>query len=142
MRLVLDTSVIVKAVRNFRGASAALIDAAIDGRVTLLASTSLWLEYEAVVTRPEHWVWPEFNAAEAETYLDLLAGICAPVEISFKWRGFLSDADDDMVVEVALNGRADALVTFNERDLAPASAQFGLVLRRPDAILSDLRNRP
>ncbi len=74
MRLVLDTSVIVKAVRNFRGASAAVIEAALDGRVTLLASTPLWLEYEAVVTRPEHWVWPGFIAAEADKFLDLLAG--------------------------------------------------------------------
>lgn len=142
MRLVLDTSVIVKAIRNFNGASAALIDAAVDGRVTLLASTPLWLEYEALVTRSEHWVWPGFNAAEADRFLDLLASRCTPVEISFRWRGFLSDPDDEMVVEVALNGRADALVTFNDRDFAPASTQFGLVLRRPDAILGELRNRP
>jgi putative PIN family toxin of toxin-antitoxin system len=142
MRLVLDTSVIVKAVRNFRGASAALIDAVLDGRVTLLVSTALWLEYEAVVKRPEHWIWPGFNAAEADRFLDLLAGACTPIEISFKWRGFLSDPDDEMVVEVALNGNAEALVTFNERDFASASAQFGLVLRRPDAILRDLMTRP
>lgn len=142
MRLVLDTSVIVKAIRNFNGASAALIDAAVDGRVTLLASTPLWLEYEALVTRPEHWVWPDFNAVEADKFLNLLAGLCMPVEISFSWRGFLTDADDEMVVEVALNGRADALVTFNDRDFAPAAVQFGLVLRRPDAILEELRDRP
>jgi putative PIN family toxin of toxin-antitoxin system len=142
MRLVLDTSVIVKAVRNFRGASAALIDAALDGRVTPLVSTALWLEYEAVVRRPEHWIWPGFNAAEADKFLDLLAAICTPVEISFKWRGFLSDPDDEMVVEVALNGNAQALVTFNERDFAHVSAQFGLVLRRPDAILAELMTQP
>ena len=142
MRLVLDTSVVVKAIRNFNGASAALIDAAVDGRVTLLASTPLWLEYEALVTRSEHWVWPGFNAADADRFLELLASLCTPVEISFRWRGLLSDPDDEMVVEVALNGGADALVTFNDRDFAPASAQFGLVLRRPDAILRELRNRP
>ena len=142
MRLVLDTSVIVKAIRNFRGASAALIDAAADGQVTLLASTALGLEYEALVTRPEHWVWPGFDAIKAERFLDVLAGLCTPVEISFKWRGFLADADDELVVEAALNGRADALVTFNDRDFAPASTQFGLVIRRPDAILAELRDRP
>lgn len=142
MRLVLDTSVIVKAIRNFEGASAALIDAAIDGRVTLLISTPLWLEYESLISRSEHWVWPGFNAVEADRFLDLLAGLCTPVEVSFAWRGFLADPDDEMVVEVALNGRADAIVTFNERDFAPASAQFGLALRRPDAILAQLRNRP
>ena len=142
MRLVLDTSVIVKAIRNFKGASAALINAAVDGRVTLLISTPLWLEYESLISRSEHWVWPGFNAAEADRFLDLLAGLCTPVEISFARRGFLADPDDEMVVEVALNGRADAIVTFNERDFAPAAVQFGLALRRPDAILAALRNRP
>jgi len=142
MRLVLDTSVIVKAIRNFRGASAALIDEAVGGRVTLLASTALWLEYEAVIKRPEHWVWPGFDAAEADKFLDVLAEVCSPVDISFRWRGFLNDPNDEMVVEVAMNGRADALVTFNDRDFAPATAQLGLVLRRPDAILAELRNRP
>jgi putative PIN family toxin of toxin-antitoxin system len=141
MRLVLDTSVVVKAIRNFNGASAALIDAAVDGRVTLLASTPLWLEYESLVSRSEHWVWPGFKSTEAGQFLDLLAGLCTPVEISFAWRGFLADPDDEMVVEVALNGRADAIITFNERDFAPAAVQFGLSLRRPGAILAELRSR-
>ncbi len=142
MRLVLDTSVVVKAVRNFRGASAALIAEALEGRVTLLVSTPLWLEYEAVVTRPEHWVWPGFGAEDAERFLSLLAPLCEPVDIAFKWRGFLADPDDDMVVEAALNGRADALATFDQQGFAAAAEQFGLVLQRPDAILAQLRNRP
>lgn len=49
MRLVLDTSVVVKALRNFRGASAALIVEAAEKRLTLLASTPLWLEYESAL---------------------------------------------------------------------------------------------
>jgi putative PIN family toxin of toxin-antitoxin system len=142
MRLALDTSVVIKAVRNFRGASAALIEAALEGRVTLIASTPLWLEYEAVVKRPERWVWPGFGAEEAEFFLDVLADICEPVDIRFRWRGFLRDSNDDMVLETALNGRAHALVTFNQRDFAPAATQFGLALRRPDAILAELRDRP
>ncbi|NJO35893.1 MAG: putative toxin-antitoxin system toxin component, PIN family [Rhodospirillales bacterium] len=142
MRLVLDSSVVVKAIRNFHGASAALIDEALARRATLLVSTALWLEYESVVRRPEHWVWPGFGAAEAEQFLNLLAGLCSPVEISFRWRGVLPDPDDEMVVEVAMNGRADALVTFNDRDFGPAAAQLGLVIQRPDAMLLELRSRP
>lgn len=142
MRLVLDTSVIVKAIRNFGGASAALIDEALAGRVTLLASTALRLEYESVVKRPEHWVWPGFGGADAEQFLDVLAAVCVPIDISFRWRGILPDPNDEMVLEVAMNGRADALATFNDRDFAPAAAQLGLVIRRPDAILAELRARP
>jgi putative PIN family toxin of toxin-antitoxin system len=142
MRIVIDTSVIVKAVRNFRGASAALVDAAVAGRVTALVSTPLGLEYEAVIKRPAHWVWPGFGAVEADRFLDILANVCEPVDIRFRWRGFLPDPDDDMVIEAAINGGADMITTFNERDFAPASAQFGLVIVRPDAILAALRNRP
>ncbi len=88
MRLVLDISVIVKAIRTFRGASAALIDQAVGGRVTLLSSTALWLEYEAVIKRPEHWVWPGFEAAEADGFLDVMAEVCLPVDIVSDGAGF------------------------------------------------------
>ncbi|MBT9446962.1 MAG: putative toxin-antitoxin system toxin component, PIN family [Hyphomonadaceae bacterium] len=139
MRVVLDTSVIVKAVRNPNGASAALISEAIEGRLTLLVSTALGLEYEAVTLRPEHWVWPGFGRPEAERLLDLLAAVSTPVRINFQWRGALPDPDDDMALEVALNGQADALVTFNDRDFAPAVERFGLALVRPHAILETVR---
>lgn len=102
---MLDTSVIVKALRNQRGASAALIDEALAGHVQLLASTALWIEYEAVVSRPEHWVWPGFGAADAKQFLDLLATLCTPVDIAFRWRGTLPDPDDELVLEVALTAR-------------------------------------
>lgn len=142
MRLVIDTSVIVKAIRNFNGASAALIQEAVLQRVVMLVSTPLWLEYQSVVRRPEHWVWPGFGAADAERFLDVLANVATPVEIRFRWRGFLPDPDDDMVLETAVNGGADALVTFNEQDFAPAVVRLGLELRRPNAILALLKDRP
>ena len=50
--------------------------------------------------------------------LDALCAVCSPIEISFLWRPMLRDADDEMVLEVAANGRADRLLTFNERDFA------------------------
>ena len=141
MRLVIDTSVIIKAVRNFSGASAALIQEAVRRRVILLMSTPLWLEYESVVRRSEHWISPGFGAEEAGRFLDVLANAATTVEIQFRWRGLLPDPDDDMVLETAINGGADALVTFNDLDFAPAVAAFGLELRRPDAILAALRDR-
>lgn len=141
MRLVLDTSVIVKAVRNFKGASSALIEEALKGRVILLVSTPLWLEYESVVKRPEHWVWPGFGAEESDRFLDILASACTPVDIHFRWRGLLPDADDEMVLETAINGGAEALVTFNEVDFAPAAAQLGLKLSQPSAILAALKDQ-
>jgi putative PIN family toxin of toxin-antitoxin system len=138
MRVVLDTNVIVRAIRTPAGASAMLIVEALRGRVTPLVSTALGLEYEAVAMRREHWLQPGFGRVEAERLLDALAAVAEPVEISFRWRGSLSDANDDMVLETALNGAASALVTFNRRHFEAATAQFGLALRTPADILAEL----
>ena len=62
--------------------------------------------------------------------LDILCAGCRPVEISFLWRLTLRDADDEMVLEVAVNGRADRLLTFNERDFASAGP-LGVTVERP-----------
>ncbi len=64
MRLVLDTDVLVAAFRSERGASRQLLIAALDERFVLLASTALWLEYEAVLTRPEQLTAMRLHAAE------------------------------------------------------------------------------
>jgi predicted nucleic acid-binding protein len=136
MRIVLDTTVVVK-----RGASAALVGHAVVGNVTPLASTALWLEYQAVVMRSEHWVRPGFGPAEAGAYLRIIEQVCEPVDVRFRWRGYCFDPDDDMVIEAAVNGRAEAIATFNERDFMPGAALLGLKLRHPAAILAELRGQ-
>jgi predicted nucleic acid-binding protein len=62
-----------------------------------------------------------------------------PVEIYFRWRPQLRDADDDMVLEAAINGHADALVTHNIGDFADAAARFGLPVLRPAEVLRRMR---
>jgi putative PIN family toxin of toxin-antitoxin system len=138
MRLVLDTNVIIRAIRSPESASAMLIAEALNGRITPLVSNALGLEYEAVALRAEHWVAPGFDRSEAERFLDALAEVSEPVNIAFRWRGELPDPGDDMVLEAAINGRAEALVTFNLRHFAGATAQFGLALRDPRTILANL----
>jgi len=75
------------------------------------------------------------TVAEAEIVLDVLAAVAEPVEPHFLWRPRLRDADDDMVLEAAVNGRAEAIVTFNARDFAGVADEFGLALLTPNAIL-------
>jgi len=47
------------------------------------------------------------------------------------WRPVLSDADDDRVLETAVNGRADAIVTFNRRHFVSVTKQFGIAVLSP-----------
>lgn len=131
MRLVLDTSVLVAAIRSDTGASRLLLTGALDRRYTILASTSLFIEYEAVMTRPLHLKASGIEAIEVGKLLDALAAVAIPVRLSFLWRPALRDADDDMVLEAAVNGRADAIVTFNRRDFETGAQRFGIGIWSP-----------
>lgn len=130
MKLALDTDVLVAAVRSRRGASGAWMRAILSGEATLLLSVPLALQYEAVLTRPEHLAAAGAVVEQVTMLLDTLFAVCRPVEISFLWRPILRNANDEMVREVAVNGRADRLLTFNERDFAGAN-RFGVTVERP-----------
>jgi putative PIN family toxin of toxin-antitoxin system len=136
MRLVLDTDVVVAATRSDRGASKQLLFAAFDQRYELLLSVPLVLQYESVLTRPEHLNAAGLTAEEIGVILDALIKVGKPVRFSFHWRPCLSDPDDEMVLETAVNGAANLLVTFNRRHFAPAAGQFNLTLASPGEALT------
>jgi len=83
MRLVLDTTVLVAAIRSNRGASNRLVDAALAHRFRLVASVPLFLEYEAVLTRHEHLEASGLSVGEIGILLDALASVVEPVRLSF-----------------------------------------------------------
>ena len=130
MKVALDTDVLVAAVRSRQGASRAWLGTILRGEAALLLSVPLALQYEAVLTRPEQLGASGASAEEIAGLLDAICAVCTPVEISFLWRPVLRDPDDEMVLEVAVNGRADRLLTFNERDFAGA-ARLGIAVERP-----------
>jgi predicted nucleic acid-binding protein len=121
--------VLVAAVRSRRGASRAWIGAILR-EATLLLSVPLALKYEAVLTHPQQLAAAGATVEKNTALLDALCAVCQPVEISFLWRPMLHDADDEMVLEAAVNGQADRLLTFNERDFAGAS-RLGVTVERP-----------
>ena len=61
-----------------------------------------------------------------------------PVEVNFQWRPQLADANDEMVLEAAVDGRAEALVTLNVKDFIGAAPRFGLRVLRPGQLLKEL----
>jgi putative PIN family toxin of toxin-antitoxin system len=138
MRLVLDTDVVVAGMQSPTGASRQLLLGAAAGMFKLVASVPLFLEWEAVLKRPSVLRAMALVSDEVDIVLDQLASIIEPVEFHFLWRPQLDDPDDEMVLETAINGRADAIVTFNRRHFAAAS-EFGIAVRRPAEILGELR---
>jgi putative PIN family toxin of toxin-antitoxin system len=139
MRLVLDTAAMVAAIRSDAGASRHLLRAVLQGEsVTLLVSVPLLIEYEAVMTRPEHLMAAGLTGAEVGTLLDAVAAVAEPVRLAFLWRPLLPDIDDDMVLETAVNGRADWIVTFNRRDFALTERLFAIAVLSPGEALRRL----
>lgn len=141
MRLVLDTDVMVAAIRSDAGASRRLLVAALQRTCTLLLSVPLIFEYEAVMTRPEHLEAARLSAADVGVLLDAVAQVAEPVRLAFLWRPTLKDPNDDMVLEVAVNGQADRLVTFNQRDFGTIGARFGIVVCGPGDTVKALERR-
>jgi putative PIN family toxin of toxin-antitoxin system len=139
MRLVLDTDVIVAAIRSPAGASAALLLAIDDGLAEMLATVPLFLEYEAICHRPEHMLASGLRSSELAAFFDRLVELVVPIEPWFLWRPQLHDAADEMVLEAAVNGQADALVSFNRRHFLPAAERFGLPILLPGETLGRLR---
>ena len=105
-RFVLDTNVVVAAVR--------LLLAALDQGFHLLLSVRLMIEYQAVLNRAGNLTASGVTESDIRDILDELARVCIPLKLAYYvWRPRLRDANDDMVLQTAANGNADAIVTFN-----------------------------
>jgi predicted nucleic acid-binding protein len=96
------------------------------------------LEYESVLNRPEHLAASGASPEDISAVLDELASVGKRVELTVRLRPMLPDPNDEMVLETAINGRADAIVTFNDRDFRPAAARFRCSVLRPGEVIRRL----
>lgn len=135
----MDTDVVVAGMRSPKGASATLLVYLLQHKATLLLSVALAIEYESVCLRAEHVLAVNNEVAQVRNLLNALMDIAVPVEIHYQWRPQLSDAGDEMVLEAAVNGRADAIVTFNRRDYKTAPDRFGIALWSPAETIERMR---
>lgn len=131
MLTVLDTDVLVAAIRSETGASKKLLDCALQGLVQIAASVPLVLEYEAVLTRKQHLEASGLSVSDVKVLLDALSRMMHPVKIHYLWRPSLNDPCDEMVLEAAINGEADAITTFNSRHFERVSERFEIEILSP-----------
>src|ERR1035441_1724552 len=125
--------------RSPTGASAAIVRAVRQRQATLLLSVPLALECEAVSRRSEHPVEAGLSERQVEIFVDAIIAMGEPVLTHFLWRPQLHDPNDEMVLEAAINGRADAIVTFNVRDYGTTPAQFGVEVLLPREAIARIK---
>ena len=137
----MDTDVVVAAMRSPSGASAALLGLLLKGKGVWLLSVARALEYEAICMLADHRLAANATSEEVTNLLDTVFDAIVPVEVHYQWRPQLTDAGDEIVLEAAVNGRADAIVSFNHKDYKDAPRRFGIGLRTPAEVLREIRPR-
>jgi len=138
-RIVLDTSVVVAGLRTRLGAGSAVLRLVAEGRLIALATPPLFLEYEDVLKRPEQRLAHGLTIEEVDEFLAEFAALVEPVELHFRWRPQSRDPNDEMLIEAAINGRADALVAYNTVDFIATGERFGIRVLSPAELLRKVR---
>lgn len=130
--VVLDTNVLVAAIRSKRGSSYELLQLIGEGVFKIAVSVSLTLEYESVLLR--HVADSHMTRQDILSLIDYLCELAKWQEIFFLWRPFLRDPNDDMVLELAVAAGCDGIVTHNTRDYFGVE-RFGVEVLTPAAFL-------
>jgi len=125
--------------RSPAGASAALVAFLLQGKGAWLLSVALALEYEAICMLAEHRLAAHASERDVKNLLAAIFGVVVPVEVHYQWRPQLTDAGDEMVLEAAVNGGADAIVTFNGSHFKFAPGRFGIQVWKPAEALREVR---
>jgi putative PIN family toxin of toxin-antitoxin system len=123
VHLVVDTSVVVAALRSKRGASNKVLRLIALGALSMSISVAALLEYEDVLLRKDKI--PGFTSADLQRFLDDICSVARHQEIFFTWRPTLSDPDDEIFLELAVAAGASHIVTHNKKDFIGADS-FGL----------------
>jgi len=134
----IDTNVFVADLRSAGGASRAVLRKALQGDLQPLFGNALWMEYQDLQDRP---VWGEFTSSdERRAVLAALAKQARWISVYYGWRPNLPDEGDNHLIELALAGGAQAIVTHNLRDLMGGQLRLGkLRVLTPAQCLEELK---
>jgi putative PIN family toxin of toxin-antitoxin system len=127
--IIVDTNVLVSALRSNQGAAFRLVSIIGQRRFNLHISVPVLLEYEDVLHRQLREL-PGLNADDINRFLDYICSVAHQHEIFFLWRPTLRDPKDEMLLELAVEAQCDAIITYNRRDFV-GSNQFGVQILSP-----------
>jgi putative PIN family toxin of toxin-antitoxin system len=131
-QIVIDTNVIIAALRSKRGASSRLLSLLGTGRFDIHDSVPLVLEYEDVIQRQRAHLG--LSNQDVSDFINSLCALAQHHEIYFLWRPFLSDANDELILELAVSAQCDYIVTHNLADFKGIE-EFGVKAITPGEFL-------
>ena len=137
-RVVLDTNVLVSALRSRGGASNRLLSLVGRGVFELCLSVPLVIEYEDVLGRPGS---TPLSQGQVDDLLDYLCAAATRTQVHYLWRPFLRDPKDDLLLELAVASKSRFLITFNTRDFGGVD-RFGVEVCRPRDFLATIGALP
>lgn len=138
-RIVMDTNVLVSALRSRTGASFRLLSRIDGGKFSVCISVPLVLEYEAATKRMSKAIGLTYS--DIDDVLDYICLVADRYKVYYLWRPLLRDPRDDMVLELAVASNADAIITCNKADFK-GSEQFGVRIASPKEFLQQIGELP
>lgn len=140
LRVVVDTNVLTGAMLSAGGANRRVLRACLERRLQPVVGQALLNEYEDVLARKELFHSCALSLGEREDLLNALLSVSDWVKIYFSWRPNLPDEGDNHLIELAVAGAADRIVTHNFRHLSKSELRFpGIRVVSPAALLKELR---
>ena len=137
-RVVIDTNVLVAAVLSPDGAAREVLRRCLTGKAQPLIGNALFLEYEDVLSRDDLFAAAPIGREDRAILLDAVLSVCLWINITFLWRPNLPDESDNHLIELAVAGNAELIITSNVRDVAAGELVFdGLRIVTPGAWLKE-----
>ena len=134
--IVVDTSVLISALISNKGSNRAILRKCLTGEYNPLISNALFMEYEDVIGRDRIKKLCLLNDKEIRELLNAYYSVCSWVPIYYLWRPNLKDESDNFLIELAVAGNANAIVTNNIKDLSGAELKFkDLRILKPEQLL-------
>ena len=135
MNVVIDTNVWISALISQNGISREIIRLALLDKISPQISTTLFLEYEAVMKREKITNLCSLSIQEQEELFQAFLSTCKWNEIFYLWRPNLDDEGDDFLVELAVASNAKIIITDNKKDLESGELHFNFEVLNPQEFL-------
>lgn len=129
--IVVDTNVLLAGLMSSRGYSFCLIERMLQKKVDYLLSLKLFSEYWQTLLRHENLRKIPLSMAELETFMALVVQNATYQDVYYRWRPNLRDESDNFIIELAVAGNAQSVVTFNKKDFEETELKFDILIETP-----------